>query len=448
MIRSLVIALIVFGTIPFIFKKPFIGLLVWGWLGYMNPYRLTYGFAFNFPWVMLIAIVTLISLAISKEDKKVPLTSTSALLFAFLAWAAVSTVFAVMGAAAWLRLEEFSKTMLMVFVTLMLVKDRKRIDLLVWMIMLSIGFYGFKGGLFTALTGGAHHVLGPPKSFISDNNGLALALCMVIPLMRYAQLRATRKAVRIGLGVLMVLTGIAVLGTYSRGGLIGLVVVSGVLLMRSRRRIMLVLALVVVGATAYNFMPPKWMARMDTLHHARTTDSGETRIQSWQFAANVAFHHPFVGGGFLDYESPSLWAAYAPEGAIERAIHSIYFRTLGEQGFVGLFLYLAILLTSWRNCHKVRRSTRNDQEWRWAYDLATMLQATLLAFMASGAFLPMPYFDLAMQLFAVTAALRVYIVRQGVSDQALATVVSKTTQRLVGPPALAARASHQAGGQR
>jgi hypothetical protein len=58
--RDIALALFIFGMIPFILMRPFIGLLIWSWLGYMNPHRLCYGFAYSFPWVMLVAIVTLI----------------------------------------------------------------------------------------------------------------------------------------------------------------------------------------------------------------------------------------------------------------------------------------------------------------------------------------------------------------------------------------------------
>jgi probable O-glycosylation ligase (exosortase A-associated) len=158
-------------------------------------------------------------------------------------------------------------------------------------------------------------------------------------------------------------------------------------------------------------MPPEWTARMDTLQDARETDSGQTRIQSWTFAANVAIHRPLIGGGFDVYLSEPLWSAYAPSGSIQRAIHSIYFRTLGEQGFVGLLLFLGLLFTTWRNCAKARRLTRGDPEQSWAFDLASMLQVSLLAFMASGAFLPMPYFDLAYQLMALSAVLATCILK-------------------------------------
>ncbi len=406
--RDIVLALLVFGTIPYILVRPFVGLLVWSWLGYMNPHRLTYGFAYGFPWVMLIAILTMGSLAFSSDSKRIPVSPFSVLLFLFLAWCGLATLHAVAPAEATDKFVEFAKILVMVFVTLILVRDRQRMHWLVWVVAASLAFYGLKGGLFTMLGGGMNHVLGPPGSFIADNNALALALCMVLPLMRYLQLHSTRRMVRVGLGIGMALTGIAVLGTYSRGGLIGLVIVAGALFLKSRRRLAVVLVLGLVGATAYHFMPSQWTDRMGTLQEARQTGSAQTRIESWRFAANVAMHHPVLGGGFDDYRNIGFWNAYAPEGATQRAIHSIYFRVLSEQGFPGLGLFVALLFFSWRSCRRVRKMTRGLPSHRWAHDLASMLQVSLLAYMVAGAFLPMTYFDLTYQLMALCALLELH----------------------------------------
>ncbi|MEP7208896.1 MAG: DUF5935 domain-containing protein, partial [Casimicrobiaceae bacterium] len=72
--RDIVVTLIVFGSIPFILKRPYIGVLMWTWLGFMNPHRLCWGFAYSMPFAMIIAIATLMSLFMSKEPKKVPWT--------------------------------------------------------------------------------------------------------------------------------------------------------------------------------------------------------------------------------------------------------------------------------------------------------------------------------------------------------------------------------------
>jgi len=413
--RDIVLALFIFGTIPFILSRPYIGLLVWSWLGYMNPHRLCYGFAYSFPWVMVIAVLTLVSFAVSKERKKIPMSAVSVLLFAFLAWTGVTTLFAVEPGFAPEKFQEFAKIMVMVFVTLMMVNTRERIHMLVWVIAVSLGFYGLKGGVFTVLGGGVSHVLGPSASFIGDNNAMALALCMTLPLMRYLHLHASGKWIRAGLAVMMVFTGIAVLGTYSRGGLIGLIIVAGALFLKSRRRLVVVSAVAVVGLTAYHFMPPEWTARMQTLQDPTEQNSAETRMQSWEFATNVAIHRPLVGGGFEVYRSTPLWQRYGPEGAKARAIHSIYFRVLGEQGFLGLALFLGVLFASWRSCSRVRKLAKVDPALRWAFDLASMLQVSLVAFVTAGAFLPMPYFDLVWQLMALSVLL-VGCVSQAASD--------------------------------
>jgi len=404
--RDIALALFVFGMVPFILMRPYVGLLVWSWLGYMNPYRLCYGFAISFPWVQLIAIVTLVSMLFNKERKTVKSSSTLILLFLLFAWTTLTTFYAVQSAHAWQTWEQFGKTLIMVLVTLMLVNDKKRMHWLIWVIVLSIGFYGFKGGWFTLVRGGAYHVYGPAKSFIADNNDLAQALCMILPLMRYLQLQATQKYMKIGLGALMFVNGIGILGTYSRGGLVALAVVSAALFLKSRQRIMILIVFVGLGVTAYHFMPAQWIERMDTLHHARETDSGQTRIQSWKFASNVALHRPLVGGGFDVYESAAMWQTYGPEDAVPRAVHSIYFRVLGEQGFPGLVMFVALLFVSWRNCAKVRRRTRDSPSDKWAFDLASMLQVSLLAFMTAGLATTSTYFDLSYQIMAMCVLLK------------------------------------------
>lgn len=419
--RSLVFALFVFGTIPFILTRPYLGLLLWSWITYMNPHRLTYGWAVSFPWVELAAIITLISVAISHESKKVRPSATVILILVFFCWTTVTTAFAIEPASAWAEWERFGKNLVMVLVTFMLVKDKVRLNWLIWIIVISLGFWGFKGGVFTVLHGGHYHVYGPDRSYMQNNNDLAAVLCMALPLLRYLQLQATKRCARIALGFVTFMVGIGVLGTYSRGGLIALAAVVAMLLLKSRRRFVLLVAALMLAVTAYHFMPTQWLARMDTLHHAEQTDSAQTRIQSWKFAANYTLHHPLLGGGFNLYQNPSAWTEYAPAGSIERAVHSIYFRVLGEQGIPGIVLFVALLVVMWRNCAYVRRATRGFPEDKWAYDLASMLQVTLVAYMVAESAGTLSYFDLIYQLMAVCVLLK-----QLVSDKSSRPKVGST----------------------
>jgi hypothetical protein len=98
-----------------------------------------------------------------------------------------------------------------------------------------------------------------------------------------------------------------------------------------------------------------------------------------------------------------------------------------------LILFVALLATSYRSCRKVRKKTRDSPEQRWAFDLASMLQVSMVAFMAAGAFLPMTYFDMTYQLMALSVLLELYV-RQVVEQESYT--------RAAFPPRMPASASH------
>ncbi|HET6724720.1 MAG TPA: putative O-glycosylation ligase, exosortase A system-associated [Gammaproteobacteria bacterium] len=408
--RDLFLALVIFGLIPFIFTSPYIGVLVWSWLGYMNPHRLTWGFAYSFPWVQLVAISTILGFIFSAKEKfRLPVRGVSILFLVLLAWMAVTSYFAFVPDVAWSRFEIFVKIMVLVFFTLLLVQTRERLHWLMWVIALSIGFYGVKGGLFVIATGGHYVVIGPSESFIHNSNDIALAMAMVIPLMRYLQLQEKKKWIRIGLWGAMGLTSVAVLGTYSRGGMLTLGAVLLMMFWKSRGKWIIAAVAIIAVPVMLTLVPQKWYVRMSTIDSYQQDESAMGRIQSWKFATNIALDRPLVGGGFRPYLKPGAWAKYAPPDTPRREIHSIYFKMLGEQGFVGLAIFMLLLLLSWRNLVWVRKRTQDLPEYKWAYDLASMLYVSGVAYCVGGAFLPQPYFDLAYQLLAVGLLVRVRV---------------------------------------
>jgi hypothetical protein len=81
---------------------------------------------------------------------------------------------------------------------------------------------------------------------------------------------------------------------------------------------------------------------------------------------------------------------------------------LGEHGFIGLGIYLAILLAVWRNLRQIRRLTADNAELAWARDLAFALEVSMVGFLVGGAALPMAYYDGFFTLLAMgTCLLRV-----------------------------------------
>jgi hypothetical protein len=51
----------------------------------------------------------------------------------------------------------------------MLINSRERVHALIWVIALSLGFYGVKGGIFTIVHGGVYEVRGPLDTLCSQH---------------------------------------------------------------------------------------------------------------------------------------------------------------------------------------------------------------------------------------------------------------------------------------
>jgi len=135
--RDIVVTLAVFGSLPFIIKRPWIGILVWSWLGFMNPHRLAWGFATTLPFAMAVAITTIMAMLASKEEKKIPWTREMITLLMFWLWTLVTTMNSLFPELAWDQLIKVSKIFLMIFVTTMLINTAYRLKALVWVIALS-----------------------------------------------------------------------------------------------------------------------------------------------------------------------------------------------------------------------------------------------------------------------------------------------------------------------
>jgi probable O-glycosylation ligase (exosortase A-associated) len=397
--RDIVITLIVFGSLPLIFKRPYIGVLMWVWISVMNPHRLSWGFAYSYPFAAIIAAVTLLALLFTKEPKKLPMTPVIVTLIAFTAWMNVSTLFALWPDESVVMLQRVMKTMLMTLVTAMLIKTRKQLDLLIWALVISLGYYGVKGGLFTVLTGGGNTVWGPEGSYIEGNNEVALAFITIIPMMFYLLLVSENKWVRRGMAVSMLLCTFAALGSYSRGALLGLSCMLLFLWLKSPKKVVPAVIMVLLIPIAVSFMPARWSQRMDTIQTYKSDASAMGRINAWHMATNLALDRPLVGGGFEIYNRVSF-ARWAPDPEDLHAAHSIYFQCLGEHGFVGLGLYLLLALLTWLKGSWIIRKTKRVPELKWASHMATMIQVSMIGFASGGAFLSLLYYDVPYYLMA------------------------------------------------
>ena len=408
--RDLLVGFIVFGSLPFVLRRPFWGIVMLAGLGYMNPHRLCYGFMLSMPVVQIVAIVTLIGMLMSREQKRIVWSREIWILLLFVGWMSITTTQAVYPELAALQLEKVVKIQILTFMTLLMLTSRERVHILVWTIVVSLGFYGLKGGIFTILHGGVHRVQGPDGTFIGGNNEMALALVMTIPLMRYLQLNESSWWIRRGLAAAMLLTAIAAVGSQSRGALVALVITGSYFWWKSRNKIGTAMLLGLAVLVAAAIMPDAWYERMRTIETYDEDGSAIGRINAWWTAWNVANSRLF-GAGFEMWHS-YVFALYSPDPNNVRDAHSIYFKVLGEHGWIGFVLFMALLAATWLKCGRIGRMTKGHPELSWARDLSAMIRVSMIGYMSAGAFLGLSYFDYIYHLVAIVVVVHQLVLNE------------------------------------
>ena len=409
--RDILLAGLFFGAVPFILMRPTLGVFLWIWVSVMNPHRLTWGFAYDFYFAQIIAIATLAGIFFSREPKRMPMTPVTVVLFLLNVWMCVTTLFALDPEHATPMWERVMKIQFMVFVSMYLLHSKRHVQTVVWVVAGSVAFFGVKGGVFTLGSGGEFRVWGPPGSFIEENNSLALATIMTIPLLYYLTQQPLKAWMRWGLFCAMLLCGLSALGSYSRGALLGITAMVAFLWSKTRMKFITGVVLVVLVPLAIGFMPEKWEDRMRSIENYEQDDSSQGRINAWWMAFNLANDRPLVGGGFEPYNERTF-SLYAPTPENIHSAHSIYFQMLGEHGYVGLGLFLLLWMLVWRDATVIIRLGRSRNDLQWATDLARMIQVSIVGYAVGGAFLNLAYFDVPYYLIAALVITRLIVEKE------------------------------------
>lgn len=389
--RDLALAPIILGIAAYGLLHPWIGILGWTWISIMNPHA--YAWRLNsLPVAALVAGATLLGVLLTRDRREFFVTRETVVLMIFMAWMSVTLPLAYHLSESYYLWNRVMKIDLMILVAMMVLYSKRHINLLAWVLAISIGFYGVKGGLFTIATGGSYRVWGPTGGYIEGNNEIALALVMIIPLLRYLHLQTTKVWIKRALMVSMLLCAVAALGSQSRGALVAIVAMASVMWWRSSNKAIGIVVLGVAAVGFVAFMPDTWTDRMETIQTYDQDASAMQRLNAWTMAWNIAKDN-VAGAGFM-VSKPDVCAVYSPIPTDCRAAHSIYFMVLGEHGFIGLFLFLLMWFFVWGSAGRLRKQGKLVPQTLWLSDLGAMCQVSLAGYAVGGAFLSLSYYDL------------------------------------------------------
>lgn len=390
--RDLVIVGIVVFCALVALRRPWIGIMLWTWLSIMNPHRYAWGFAYDAPLAAIAAAATLLGLLFTKERQSPFQGAPVAWFFLLATWITLSWLMGKDPGGDYPQWDKVMKIYLMTFVALTLLFTKHHIMAFVWVTAGSLALLAAKGGVFTVLTAGSHRVWGPAGSFIEDNNHMALATIVTIPLLYFLLGQLTKRWMRLVMWGVILLSAAAALGSHSRGAFLAIVAMVAMLWWRSERKGGVTVMILIGLLLLLPMMPEHWWERMASIRNYEEDGSAMGRINAWIVAWEVAKHNIFGGG--MSYQHAVYFSLYGVYEAVARSAHSIYFQILGNHGFIGLFIYLALGIATYRTASWLRKNGKVHPETRWAADLGAMVQVSLVGFAVGGAFLSMPYFDL------------------------------------------------------
>lgn len=425
--RDVIVTLLVVIGCFYTLKRPYVGLMLWSWLSYMNPHRLSYGFAYNMPFAQITALTLFGSILFTKEKRGIPINSITVSWITFLLFMGLTTHLAYFPEEAGYYYERVVKIQIVTFLTMVLITDIQKMRHLIWAIALSIGYFSIKGGVFTIASGGGFTVWGPPESMIEGNNELAVATLMSIPLMAYLFHFQPPGVIKKGLLGGIPLSFVAAIGTQSRGALLACGAVMFFFWMKSERKIVLAFAFVVLVSAILALMPASWFKRMDTIEHYDKDSSAMGRLNAWEYAFNAANDHLF-GMGF-DSWSLETFLMYAPNPKDVHAAHSIYFSVLGDHGWIGLAMFLFVFWRSWVFLKRIIKTTDTRADLEEVNFLARMLQVSFIAYFIGGAFLSLSYFDLPWHLVSFVVVLNRIVSESPAPITADDTSTARSTDR-------------------
>jgi len=262
--------------------------------------------------------------------------------------------------------------------------------------------------ILLAIYGITHHGRGV-GSFLGDENDFALVINMVFPFAYFLTFTKESFAKKALLGVIILVFLIAVTSSVSRGGFIGLVVVVTFCWWRSPKKILSATIVVVLSVAVYLNTPDSYWKEMESISDATDeNDTGHQRLYLWSVAWEMFMDNPIIGVGpsnyqYLNYEYERREEKKRGVHIWGKVSHSLYFTVIPEEGTVGIILFLLLIYYGFKERKQMRVSyklfaaehpelLRDNKELTQLYYFSLSVDAALIAFLATGAFLTVLYY--------------------------------------------------------
>ncbi|HEX7854341.1 MAG TPA: putative O-glycosylation ligase, exosortase A system-associated [Sphingobium sp.] len=414
-------------------RRPFLLILTYAYIDIVSPQRLTYLLLNSVP-ISLIAFVGSVGAWLVFDDKSgTRLSRRHPLLLLLLLYCFYTTThadFPIDAANKWAWV--WKAIVFAMFLPLTL-RTRLRIEAVSLVMVLSAGAIIINGGLKTAMSGGGYGTLN--LLGVENNAGLyegsiisTVAICiipLILYLSKYGTIFPSDWRVKIFAWCFCLACLLIPIGTEARTGLICAAVLAGMMFLHTKRKALFAVLGVFALICSIPFLPSSFTNRMDTIANYQGDQSASTRVAVWNWTIDYVKSHP-LGGGFDAYRSNSfryqtVQRTVETNGNVDiryvtvvdqaRAYHSSYFEMLGEQGYLGLLMWLVLNLGTALQSYRISRRYKDndDPEKQWIAPYALAMSQGHIVYMIGSFFVGIAFQPFIFMLMALQIGLSTYV---------------------------------------
>ncbi|NJS14538.1 MAG: putative O-glycosylation ligase, exosortase A system-associated [Sphingopyxis sp.] len=427
--RDLVLIAFLLAFIGTGFRKPFLFVLCFCYIDIVAPQKLSYYLLNSIPVSLIVFLLAIVGWLLFDDKRDSRFSGRQILLVALLGYCGLTTMSADFPVEAQDKWAWVWKALVWAIFLPLALRTKLRIEALALIMLLSAASIAIAGGIKTAAGGGGY---GSLQLLLDENYGLYEGSTMstvaisIIPLILWYRRHGTifPPDWRVSLFCFALVFACLLLpvGTQARTGLVCIAVLAILSLRAVRHRILYIGAAATLALVAIPFLPESYTNRMETIRDHRADQSASTRVAVWAWTWEFAKDHPF-GGGFEAYRQNEVRVEKAATDAGDgpttyeeksRAYHSSYFEMLGEQGYPGLALFLALHISGLIGMERLRRhyaKTRRAEE-QWIAPMATALQHGHVIYLVGSLFVGIAFQPYIYMMIALQIGLATYVRRR------------------------------------
>jgi putative inorganic carbon (hco3(-)) transporter len=339
---------------------PFCAMMIYVWMDHTGAQFQLYGPMSSIPYSQIIGASALVGWLIHERNKTKMLNPITGLVALYTVWICITTFFAVIPDSAMWKWDRTMKVLLSSILVGLMLTSKNRMAALMWTIVIAVGVYIARGALRTLATGGGGLlVVGLEGTFVGERNTFATTVAGILPMIyalyRFPMVVKPSPLIKVGLWIAFIGGVIAILGTFSRSGIVSMVLVLALLVWSfSKYRIAMLGISFVLAVASIPLLPDEAVERVSAIGEYKEDSSATSRITAWKFGLDAALASPIVGGGFKIFQLNKAPADHNSEAGYIDA-HSFFFEILGEHGFVGIAIFCLLWFVSAFNCFRLAK---------------------------------------------------------------------------------------------